>query len=282
MQQVTEAQLRRLISASNPKLSKYNPLPTIVFFDDFNLGMNGWLEVIGNFTDSVDNVTRYPEIMDSRPPMLSTAVMPDTGSQGALSGAYSMKIATRPHRDHVAKGLKRLTFRHKGLVRCETYFTFKPEATELVLGDTDVKAFGMSYDLQDDDHRYWPAIRFLNAEDGTRVEKWQYHVGGKRLPHLDGWEDVPAGAQALCYNETDTKQNWHYLSWTVDLATRQYVDLRCNDLSWDLSGKAHEALPEDPDLRGLMNLGVFVENNRDKRSMVYLDSVVLSVEEEVS
>ena len=36
--------------------------------------------------------------------------------------------------------IKRLTFRRRGPIRFEMYFTFKPEATELKLGDTDLRS----------------------------------------------------------------------------------------------------------------------------------------------
>jgi hypothetical protein len=265
---------------ANPELSAYRPLPTIVFYDDFDRGLHGWTELLGNYEDTLENVTDYPDAMDSRPPMLSSAIMHDTGTAGAMRGTYSMKVATRARAGHLAKALKRVTFRQMSLLRCETYFTFHPESSTMKLGDKDVHSFGVSYDLQDDECRYWPAIRFVNAVDGQRVEKWQYHVGGTRLPHLDDWADVPDGRQELCYNEVATKQNWHYLRWTIDLRTRQYVDLQCNDRVWDLSGQSHKPLPLYPNLRDLMNLGFFVETGCDRRAFLYLDSVLLSAAEE--
>jgi hypothetical protein len=265
--------------AANPELSVFRPLKTIIFHDNFNTGLNGWTELLGNYEDELENVTDYPDAIDSRPPMLSSATMHDTGTAGGFHGTYSMKVATRAREGHLAKALKRVTFRSLGLLRCETYFTFHPESSTMKLGDKDVHSIGMSYDLQDDEYRYWPAIRFLNSENGERIEKWQVHRGGVRLPHLDGWEDVPDGHQELCYNEIATKQNWHYLSWTIDLRNREYVELQCNDRKWDLRGLSHEPLPLYPNLRDLLNLGAYVETACDRRSFLYLDSVVLSTEE---
>jgi hypothetical protein len=277
-EQVEEA-VRRGTLAANPKLSGFRPLNTIIFQDDFNAGLHGWTELLGNYEDTLENVTDYPDAMDSRPPMLSNATMHDTGTAGGIHGTYAMKVATRAREGHLAKALKRITFRSLGLLRCEAYFTFHPESSTMKLGENDVHSIGMSYDLQDDEFRYWPAIRFLNSENGERIEKWQIHRGGVRLPHLDDWEDLPDGHQELCYNEVATKQNWHYLSWTIDLRNREYVELQCNDRKWDLRGLSHAPLPIYPNLRDLLNLGAYVETACDRRAFLYLDSVLLSTEE---
>ncbi|MBI4587296.1 MAG: hypothetical protein HY725_00535 [Candidatus Rokubacteria bacterium] len=271
--------LRRALLRADPRLSKFQPLSNIIFYDDFDEGLCGWTELIGNYEDSLEQVTDYPEAMDSRPPMLSSLTMHDTGTAGSFHGTYALKIATRARCGHLAKALKRITFRKKARVQCELYFTFKPEGAELKLGERDVRAIGVSYDLQDEACRYWPAIRFLNAEAGARIEKWQYHAGGTRLPHLDGWEDVPDGQQPLCYNEIATKQNWHYLRWLIDLRSREYLELQCNDRAWSLSGRAHAPLKAYPNLRTLFNVGFWVEAEVDKRCFLYVDSVLVSTEE---
>ncbi|MGH3661810.1 MAG: DUF6772 family protein [Micromonosporaceae bacterium] len=279
--QVAEA-VRLGTLRANPLLSGYRPLPKIMYFDDFDHGYHGWTELLGNYEDTLENVTDYPDAMDARPPMLSNAVMHDTGTAGALHGTYALKVATRPRKGHLAKALKRHTFAARGRLQCEAYFTFHPEPSTMKLGEKDVHSFGISYDLQDDDVRYWPAIRFVNAEDGQRVEKWQWHAGGTRLPHLDDWEDLEDGHQQLCYNEVATKQNWHYLRWTIDLDSRQYIDLQCNDRVWDLTGKVHRPLKLYPNLRNLLNLGLFVTTDCDRRAFLYLDSVLLSADEEAA
>ena len=268
--------IRLGVQQADPQLSKFEPLEQIVLYDRFDCGLSGWTELLGDYEGRLENVTQYPELMDSRPPMLSTATMHDSGSAGAFSGTYSMKLATRPKEGHVAKALRRLTFRKKSRLQCELYFTFKPEASEIKLSELDVRGFGVSYDLQDDQRREWPAIRFLNAQAERRIERWQYHAGGTRAPHLDAWEDVPKGHQALCYNETATKQNWHYLRWLIDLQSSRYLELQCNDRSWDLAALRIPSVSTNPNLRTLMNLGFFVEANADKRSFFYIDSILLS------
>jgi hypothetical protein len=288
---------------TDPRLSKFNPLARIIAFDDFNTGLNGWVELIGNYMGSLGQMRRSTAdvswnsttdaelqnpttaanllLTDCRPPMLSTASMWDVGTHGGMGGTYSMKIATRPRRDHLAKALKRMTWRNLGRLQCEMYYTFHPEASALDLGETDFKAFGISYDIQDDGHRWWPAIRYLNAENGRPVRRWQYHATGGRVVHLDGFEFMrPAGSRdELCYNEIATKQNWHYLRWVIDLGTRQYVELECNDQLFDLRGLGHAPLARDPNLRTLLNLGAWVEAGADRRCFLYVDSVVLSTDE---
>ena len=110
--------------------------------------------------------------------------------------------------------------------------TFKPEANELELGETAVRAFGVLLDLQHADGqaaaeplRVMPHIRYLNAFEGRRAERWQYKnereplvdIGtrGKTWSHFhfksNNWVDIPGGGQRLCYNEIATKHNWYYL-----------------------------------------------------------------------
>lgn len=289
--------LRSVLLGLDPRLGRFDPLPRILVYDDFNTGLNGWVELIGNYLGSLDHrrdawVVRDEDrgdpnletkllLMDCRPPALSNATMWDVGTHGGMGGTYALKVASRPLKGHLAKALKRLTWRRLGLLRCELYFTFHPEPSELDLGEADFQAFGVSYDIQDDERRYWPAIRYLNAENGRPVRRWQYHASGDRVVHLDGFEPVPGGGprDEFCYNEIATKQNWHYLSWTIDLATRQYVDLRCNDQTYDLHGLGHTPMEPYANLRTLLNLGVWVEAGADRRCFLYVDSVLLSTDE---
>ena len=289
--------LRSMLLGIDPRLSRFSPLPRILVYDDFNTGLNGWVELIGNYLGSLErrrdtwrvraedegDPTRVANLLltDCRPPTLSNATMWDVGTHGGMGGTYALKVATRPLKDHLAKALKRITWRKLGKLQCELYFTFHPEPSELDLGEADFQAFGISYDIQDDQHRYWPAIRYLNAEGGQPVRRWQYHASGDRVVHLDGFEAVPgSGPQdELCYNEIATKQNWHYLRWTIDLATRQYIDLQCNDQVYDLRGLSHPLVNPYANLRTLLNLGVWVEAGADRRCFFYVDSVLLSTDE---
>ena len=55
----------------DPRLSRFDPLNRILYFDDFDDGHHGWMELIGNYEDSLE--TMLPHYRDHRPPMLSSA-----------------------------------------------------------------------------------------------------------------------------------------------------------------------------------------------------------------
>jgi hypothetical protein len=197
-----------------PALSRFSPLSRILFFDDFDRGLNGWTALIGNNEGTLDSM--LPEYRDLRPPMLSNLSMWDTGTVGALDGTYAMKLATRPKASSLAVAVKRLTWRHAGPIQMEVFFTYKPEAVALELLDTGVRAFGFALDIQVGDRatgpveRVMPHLRYLNALDGRPVERWQFKraieplrdIGGrgKTRSHFHlaatGWEDVPGGRSA--------------------------------------------------------------------------------------
>lgn len=274
----------------DPRLSRYSPLPRILCFDDFDEGLSGWTELIGNYEDSLASI--LPPYRDMRPPMLSSATMWDTGTGGAYDGTYSMKLATRPRAGHQAVAVKRLTWQRLSRVQMECFFTYKPEATELRLGDSDVGGFGFLFDLQNEAGRAMPHLRYLNADDTGLRRRWQYrtsaeprqNIGGTGQTgstyHLSprGWLDLPAGEQTMCYNEIATKKNWHYLRLLVDLADCGYVTMQCNDRTYDLSNLGLIRTPPEPTLPCMLNLAFFVEANRDKRAHLYIDSVLLSAE----
>jgi hypothetical protein len=290
--------LRQAMLSGHPALSRFDPRERILFYDDFNRGLNGWTGLIGNYEESLDSI--LPEYRDLHPPMLSNATVWDTGTGGALNGTYSMKLATRAKADSMGIGIKRTTFRHAGPIRLEAYFTFKPEASELGLSETDVRAVGVLFDLQESDRksgdrwRVMPHIRYLNALDGKAVGRWQFkekrspmhEIGGtgktKSHFHLsaDNWEDIPGGEQRLCYNEIATKQNWYYLRLDFDLATMSYLRFQCNDRVLDVSNVRPMRIPAMANLWCMLNTLFWVETDRDKRAFLYVDSVVMSADKE--
>ena len=281
---------------AQPELSRFDPLPRILFHDDFDRGLQGWTGLIGNYEESLDSM--LPPYRDLRPPMLSNLTAWDTGTAGSLAGTYAMKLATRAQTGSLAVGIKRVTFRTPAPIRLETYFAFKPEANELRLSEIDVRAVGVLFDLQvTDQHagerrRVMPHIRYLNAQDGAAVACWQFKeqrvalhdIGGsgktKSHFHLapEGWEDLPGGEQLLCYNEIATKQNWHYLRLDFDLASMSYLHLQCNDRVFDVSGIRPMSMPAMANLWCMLNTAFWVETDRDKRAFLYVDSVLLSTE----
>lgn len=278
----------------DPALSRFDPLDRILFYDDFDRGLQGWTPLIGNYEDSLDSM--LPPYQDLRGPMLSNLTVWDTGTDGSFNGTYAMKLATSPKAGALSVGIKRVTFRHAGPIRLETYFTFKPEASELRLSATDVRAVGVLFDLQVSDtesqnpERVMPHIRYLNAQDGTAVGRWQYkaqqepfqQIGdtGETRSHFhlapEGWEDLPGGEQLLCYNEIATKQNWYYLRLDFDLESMTYLGLQCNDRVFDVAEIEPMRIPAMANLWCMLNIVFFVETDCDKRAFLYLDSVVLS------
>lgn len=322
--QLQEA-LRKGLLQADPSLSRFNPLQRIIFHDDFDTGTSGWSELVGNYGGSLNepNDPYSALIMDCRPPMLSSLSMWDSGTVGGVDGNYALKIATRPRAGHISIPVKRVTRGGSGLLQFEAWYVFKSEASRNDLspgteeffggrhdlgvpwdagrdtgeagGDTALRSFGFLFDLQDREERWWPGIRYLHAIDGQLVERWQWHAGGVRQPHLDGWVDIEDGDQRLCYNEIPTKHNWHYLRWQVDLSSREYVELQSNGRTWDLRGKRYEYRsihrselsfvplqdglhPHIPAAWNMLNVEMFVEAGEDRRAFLYVDSDLLSAE----
>jgi hypothetical protein len=282
--------IRRSLLDANPKLSRFTPLNRIIYFDDFDEGPQGWIELIGNYEDDLNSM--LPGYRDLRPPMLSNGTMWDTGTHGSMDGNYSLKLATRPQKGHLAVCLKRVTWGYSGPVRLETYFTYKPEATELRLSETDVRAVGVLFDIQDAEYRWMPHIRYLNAVNDEQVAKWQFKrhrepfhpIGGtgKTKSHFHlaptGWEDIPNGQQLMCYNEIATKYNWHYLKVDLDMKNHQITGLQCNDQIIDMKGVEPMIMSAMSNLRCMLNVVFWVETDVDKRAFLYLDSVLVSGE----
>ena len=275
---------REAIIGADPGLSRYDPLDRIVFYDDFDQGLLGWTELRGNYVGADATLLDLPAWnRDYRPPMLSNMTMPDIGTHGAMQGSYALKIASRPRAGHFADALKRITWVHRGVYQIECYFAYKPEPSSMSLGEDVLGSFGVNLDLHDNDHRYRLAIRYLNAQDGKLCQRWQFLAHGPIIPREGGWgpgayRDIPGGGQKLCYNETVTKTNWHYLRWVVDLEKREYVELQCNDHQFNMRGMGPEVSPPFENLWCLLNLGFSVQADTGVRCFFMVDSVLLSTE----
>ena len=278
---------------ADPALSRFDPMRRIVFLDDFDRGLNGWTNLAGNYEHTLDSMN--PSYQQHTQPQLSTLTHWDAGTHGGWDGSYALKVQTRARPGARNVAIKRLTFRKPGPIRLEWYFTFKPEANELRLSETDVRSVGFCYDLQDPHeggNRVMPHLRFLNAENGAHVQKWQYKdettpfkslgTEGKTVTHdhlaPTGWKDVPGGHQKLCYNEIPTKINWHYARFDFDLAAMRAIDFQCNDRVYDMSGCAPIVIPGMRNLWCMLNLVFFAETDVAKRALYYIDSVCLSGE----
>jgi hypothetical protein len=248
----------------------------------------GWTALIGNFEDSLDRM--HPGYRQLTGPMLSTLSFWDCGSHGAMGGSYAMKVQTRPKAGALNVAIKRITYPVACPIQVELFFTFKPEATELKLSETDSRSVGIVLDLQNDEKRIIPHLRYLNANSGQRIEMWQLtqttvefeRISDKTVTHFHladrDWEDLSGKRQILCYNEIPTKVNWQYCKMGFDLRTMRYTHFRCNDIVYDMTGKGTLDIPAMPNLRGMLNAVFFVETDSDKRASLFIDSVLVSGE----
>src|SRR5690606_31921985 len=215
----------------DPRLSRFDPLERILYLDDFDAGTQGWTAHIGNYEGSLD--TLRPQYADLRPAMLSNLTTWDVGSAGSMQGTYALKLATRPTPGHMAILIKRQTWRALEDLRIESYLAYKPEASELSLGDTDVRALGIGLDLQDEAVRWMPQYRLQIADQGrpaagSRTQqdsrsgprgKWQHRrdtsdfakIGesGATVSHWhladEGWQDVPGDRKSTRLNSSHVK-----------------------------------------------------------------------------
>lgn len=303
-------------SSWDVRLSKYNPLPRILCFDDFDEGMNGWCELVGNHTGDLDQIR--PIAKDFRPPQLSSCTFFDIGTHGSVDGTYSLKLATRPRPNHLAIAIKRMTYAARGLVQFETYATFKSElipegAPAPAWGETgrwDGNAapserhfgeFTFSNDIcvGETGPRCHGVVRYCNADpDGNLVQKWMYPTTAEPTTKMErqglvandprqdffavspkDWREIPGGRQPLCFNETASKVNWHYVRWLFDLQSLRTLEFQCNDLCMDLRDVAVPMHNEEyRGIPNLLNLYVAVRTHVSVRNFLYLDSALVSVD----
>jgi len=155
-----------MTTETGTSITGFEPLHEVIFHDDFDRGLQGWTLLTGNYEGTLNSI--LPEQRDFRPPMLSNLTMWDTGTAGSLNGTYAMKLATRDASSSIAVALKRLTFRRPQPIRIEAWVTSKPEATTMTLADRDTRSFGIFLDLEDDEKRVMPHIRYLNADGADR------------------------------------------------------------------------------------------------------------------
>ena len=297
--------------------SRFQPLSTVLCYDDFNHGTGGWLELTPNFTKP--NFTARESIIDKTrwgPAMLSTASFGYAGTHGAMTGIYSLKLATKPVANRyeeppapgsISHAIKRLsTFRLKGLTQLEMWYSYTPEQDRIGLGEKDIRAFGVSFDIQDESYRYFVGARYLNSVDGDLKRRWQilqaadvtdeeWAYGcqgewnkrgvdpmwyGRRYPdgRTDSYAFAPNGQQKLCYNESDDKINWMYLRLTVDLATRSYVELQSGTRVFDLRNQKPTLVKPYAGIEGLLNPVLWVEADTNRRVFLYVDSIMISCE----
>jgi hypothetical protein len=278
--------MQRALLRADPGLSRFDPLPRVFYYDDFNRGLNGWTALVGNYEDSLDRM--HPGYRQFTTPMLSNLSFWDCGTHGGVGGSYALRLATRPRAGAQNVAIKRITYIRPCPIQLEFFFTFKPEAVEQKLAEADLRSIGFLFDLQNDASRIMPHLRYLNARDGRRVERWQFkqktvpfqRLSDKTVTHYHyadvDWEDLSDERQMLCYNEIPTKVNWHYVKLGFDLRSMTYTHFQCNDVVYDMAGKGSLEIPAMPNLRGMLNVAFFVEADANKRASLYIDSVLLS------
>ncbi|MCC6679334.1 MAG: hypothetical protein IT445_00380 [Phycisphaeraceae bacterium] len=295
----------------------YHPLTHVLSADYFNQGMNGWMELMPNFTQPGFN-SRKSIVEKKRfgPVMLSNATFSYGGTHGALTGGYCLKLATRaeanPYEQPPASGsmshaIKRLTDIHTpGLRQVECWFAYKPEQDRIGLGEKDIRAFGVMFDRQDQRGRTYAGVRYLNSVNGKLIKRWQImqaadvtdeqwahgtkgdwckrgidpQWNGRRYPDgsTDGFTFVEDGHHDLCYNESDDKFNWTYLRFVIDTAALEYVELQCGERVFNLRGLSLSLVDPYKGIMGLLNPIFWVETDADRRVFLFLDSVVVSSE----
>ena len=293
---------------SDVRLSKYNPLPRILCFDDFDEGINGWCELVGNHTGNLDQIR--PIAKDFRPPQLSSCTFFDIGTHGSVDGTYSLKLATRALENHSAVAIKRMTYAARGRVQFEAYISFKAEIAGVSPSDWDGNAapserhfgeFTFSNDIcvGESGPRWHGVVRYRNADPkGNLVQRWvrpttlEPTTKMERLglvpPHPrqdffsfrpEDWAEIPNGRQTLCFNETASKVNWHYVRWLFDTQSLQSLEFQCNDLVMDLSdvpSLIHEE--EYYGIANLLNVYIAVRTHVNVRNFLFVDSALLSVD----
>lgn len=305
-------------TANDYGMDKYRPLPRVVCYDDFDRGTCGWVDLTPNFTK--ENFTARPSIIDKTqwgPVMLSTATFGYVGTHGSMDGIYSLKLATRPtggayeeppRPGSMSHTIKRMSVQGpKGLKQIEMWYAYTPEQDRIGLSEQDIRAFGLFCDVQDEEHRYFIGVRYLNSVNGQLHQRWQYMQAadvtdeqwaygttgdwckrgidpmwyGRRSTDgaTDGFQYVPGGEQQLCYNESDDKINWLYVRLLFDTASREYVELQSGDQVFDLRGIRPTLVPPYARIRGLFNPGIWIETDARRRAFLFVDSVVVSSED---
>src|SRR5690606_35104960 len=166
-------------------LEKFHPLENVVVYDDFDRGFNGWLDLTPNFV--YDGFTQQPSRIDLGswgPAMISNAPMRLAASSGSMEGTYSLKLSTRgpaaPYEEQPAPGsmsvaIKRLTGVEptNDLIQIEAWYSYTVKQDRPGIGESDVRAIGFFFDIQDEEHRWQPTVRYVSSANGAPVHRWQ-------------------------------------------------------------------------------------------------------------
>jgi hypothetical protein len=298
------------------EMDKFNCLSGILCYDDFDRGFCGWTDLMPNFTEpglrarkSIVEKTQWP------PVMLSSATFRYPGTHGSLNGVYSLKLSTRPTANpytrppapgSMGQAIKRVsTHTTPGKRQFEMWYAYTPEQDRIGLGQNDVRAFGVFFDIQDEAGRYFLGTRYLNSVEGKPVRKWQYmetspDVTDKQWAYgtegdwcrkgvdpqwygrryedgsADGFKFVPGGEQQLCYNESDDKINWLYFRLLFDTKERKYIEMQSQNKVFSLAGFSPTLVEPYNNIDGLFNAIIWLETDTGRRVFLYVDSTAIS------
>lgn len=298
-------------------LEKFRPLDDVVVYDDFDRGFNGWLDLTPNFVN--EGFSQQPSRIDLGswgPVMISNAPMRLAASSGSMEGNYSLRLATRgaaaPYEEQPAPGsmsvaIKRLSGvdPQARYIQIEAWYSYTVSQDRIGVGENDVRAIGFFFDIQDEQHRWQPTIRYVSSANGKPVHRWQLGRvqegvsrkdwcfgldNGWEAPGIDaiwsgrryadgsgdGFQWVDGGEQRLVFNESPDKLNWMYFRLLVDVQNREYVELQSMDQTFDLRGIAPTLAPPYEGITNLINPVFWVETDSDRVASMYLDSVVYS------
>lgn len=303
------------------RLSRYEPLVLILLVDDFDTGMSGWVTYFHDYDGREDYPGPYGPVVPVKTildkslhdpairvdrrlpmgphgvPMLSSLTSWDVGSSGSFQGNYALKIPTPARAGYKAFAQKRITAPWRGRFRVETWFTFKAEPSDFRLGYEEIAALYLTFytinlpkirEQAEEPVRWWPCLRYHHAEAGKLVQRWQVNLTGSTGVKDGAWTYLDDGYQELGFNRSPTKcqYQWHYLRFTFDLTTHEYVDFHCYGKEFKVEGLKHDPNPAIEGWRastdkcgGLLNTGFGLEAAIDKRVFLYLDSVVVSASE---
>ncbi|MFC5412390.1 DUF6772 family protein [Larkinella bovis] len=300
-------------------LSKFQPLKKIICYDDFDRGLNGWLDLHPNYVGKDFNLLRHSQVEKTQwgPIMLSSASYRFAGTHGSMEGTYSLKLATRPVSSSydqppapgsMSHAIKRMTNHLPGGLRqIECWYSYTPEQDRLGIGEKSIRAFGVFFDNQDEENRFFAGARYVNCVNGEMIRKWQVFQTADHVTDLDwaygvendwckrgidnqwygrrnsdgsgdGFVWVPDGHQDLCYNESDDKINWLYLRFLYDSEKKEYVELQSGNRIFDLRGIKITTAESYARINGLLNPCFWIENDTNRRVFFYVDSVVVSAE----
>lgn len=253
-------------------LEKFSPLENVVVYDDFDLGMNGWLDLTPNFVH--EGFAQQPSRIDLGswgPVMLSSAPMRLAASHGSMEGTYSLKLATRPvagaYEEQPVPGsmsvaIKRLTGvkPDDDLIQIEAWYSYTTHQDRAGVGEDAVRAFGFFFDIQDAEHRWQPTIRFVNNADGVPVRRWQY---GQVRPGVtrDDW----------CFG---LENGWEAPGIDTIWSGRRYADGSGDGFDWVPGGEQRLVFNESPDKLNWMYFRLTVDiAKREYVEMQSMDQV---------